>query len=123
MRIRGSLLVWSSTAPVSPAVGVSPYAWGIAVAQYSQNFQPAGTNEHSDWMAYGQGTILSWAATHPQGQTYIGCGAERWTLDVKSRRRLDEVDQTLHFAIELMPTADDQGMFFTINASILVALP
>jgi len=70
------------------------YTWGLRVGNETEDeddFRP-GTNPYQNWMAYGRVDQVD--------ANELGGGAAFQRFDIRSRRRIDEIGQSLFFAAQ-----------------------
>jgi len=104
MRIRGTLTHLPSAAITELALGIGVFPVSSGVTE------PVG-QEYADWMYWERFKWFATAATSSE--------AQRIPIDVRSRRRLDEVEQTLILA----ETNGAAANTWNLSLSILVLLP
>jgi len=123
MRIRGELHFWASG---SAAAGDTvAWAYGIGIFPDVATNLLASARPHEDWMHYGGHSIV--VGDIPTGATdsLDGSGEIRVPVDVKARRKIDEMGEDLVFHIERVAagSATNLNLSYTRHLSILIALP
>lgn len=125
MRIRGELFVAAGEEPATDVDDFMAAAWGIQVAPSSRTAAATpldvdAQTAYEDWMGYGATHLLTTGdATKQASGAFDGAGWARIPIDVRSRRKLDELGMTLQLHFDSAP----ETTFWCHHLSILLALP
>jgi len=114
MRIRGELMIYADNADAGANLVIQA-GYGITVSD-AAGTPNIFTDEHQDWMGY-QTTALVQSSTN----SYREAAYHRLPIDIRSRRKLDEVGQQLTL-VQANSSLSGASVFFIRNLSVLLML-
>jgi len=125
MRVRGEIMV---VAGEEPAVDVGDHtacAWGLHVIPSNLPATPSSPLDvdaqgaYSDWFGYGATHLfVSGDVSFSDTGAFNGAGFARIPVDIRARRKLDELGMTLQFVFDSAP----ESTFWNYHLSVLLAL-